>query len=122
MFQTSFVLVKIENEVEVEIDAERKPLATEIIQIDDYLNGLQSPPPNTKSSKTSVQKKKKKEFKRSESVNPLESNESEAPAQYKTQHKCQFCDRCFASGWNLRQHIERHSDDRPYKCWLCHKA
>lgn len=130
-FQSSFSSVQIKNEAEVESEAEigtgTKPLATEIVQIacdcPDYPNGLQSPQPSTKYPKKSPKMKKKKQKKKSENVNPLESNEDEATAvQYGTQHKCPVCNRCFSSGWNLREHIERHSDDRPYECWLCHKA
>lgn len=112
--------MKIEIEAEAEIDTGTKPLATEVVQVPDYSNSLQSPPPSTNSPKKSPKKKKK--CKKSENVNPLESNEDEAMAQYGTQHQCPECGRCFSSGWNLREHIERHSDDRPYTCWLCHKA
>lgn len=121
--QMSFPLVKAENDAEVDI--ETTPLATEMVQIvydcPDYSNNLPSPvQPSTKPSKT--RKKKKKSKRATKNVNPLESNENEAHSIYGTQHQCTICNRCFSSGWNLREHIERHSDDRPYECWLCQKA
>lgn len=113
--------MKIENDTDVDIEA--KPLATEMVQIiydcPDFSNNLQSSQPSTKSFKTSQKKSKK-----TKNVNPLESNENETEANaiYGAQHQCPICNRTFSSGWNLKEHIERHSDDRPYKCWLCHKA
>lgn len=37
-------------------------------------------------------------------------------------YECYNCHRKFRLKWTLQKHLSVHSDDRPYECWLCHKA
>lgn len=100
----------IENEAD--IDIESKLLAAEMVQSVYDCASRDSPSPHIDAH--SIQKEARR-LKQSES-NETEANDTDG------KHMCPECDRCFSSAWNLKEHIERHSDDNPYHCWLCNKS
>lgn len=59
--------------------------------------------------------------KNKENANPLQPNETVENEFGETLHKCSECDRCFRKRCNLIEHMQTHSDDYLFCCWLCQK-
>lgn len=129
-------IFKTENETEV-ADNETTPLATEMVQIvydcpDYYANEMPSPRvsaseltiDNTMGKKKVKKKVKKNKIFNEEKSNPLQTNENDENDDLmdEMKYKCSECGRRFKKGWNLKEHMQRHSDLRPFACWLCHKT
>lgn len=62
--------------------------------------------------------------KRTRKVIPLKTAETEtgiSKLSDETLYKCSECDKSFGKRWNLIVHLQSHSDERPFECFLCHK-
>lgn len=87
----------------------------------DYSIDLPSPQFDTETSPYPKNNKKKaKKIKKSKQFQATKSEENDDSSEMK--YKCTICGRCFKKGWNLKEHIQRHSNTRPYRCSLCGKG
>lgn len=37
-----------------------------------------------------------------------------------TNHECELCGRTFSKSYYLKQHMIKHSEERPFQCDICH--
>lgn len=111
---------------ESEADSKGTQLATEMLQMvydgPKYSNEFPSMSPQT-DAKSSPHSKDKRKIRKTKKANPLQSKERDERHELdQLNNKCTICERSFKKAWNLKEHVQRHSIDRPFKCWLCHKG
>ncbi|NXG44941.1 ZN438 protein, partial [Psilopogon haemacephalus] len=56
------------------------------------------------------------------SIKPSQLSRSASSAMPKPSHKCHVCNRSFQFKHHLRDHMNTHTNRRPYSCRLCRKA
>lgn len=83
---------------------------------------LNEPIPENLNSNEKEIKTSSAQIKNSENQIDFGSIETEKNELGETVHKCPVCFKCFRKRWNLMEHLQRHSQKRPYKCWLCAKT